>query len=298
MLDAVYMTVITVTTVGYGETHPLSPAGRLFTIGLIGGGVVIALYALGIFAEVLSSGELAAYRKGRRMDQRLSALRDHFILCGYGRAGTHIAAAFDAERTPYLVIDRNPHIVARLEQEGRLCIEGDATSEDILRAAGIERARGLLSAIDSDEGAVYITLVARALNPRIYILTRASRPEAIRRLKLAGANRALSPYEMVGRYLAELALHPDLVDMTPPLRRGASETSVEEILLQAGSHVLGRTMSDAGLRDSAGARILAVLRSDGSVVVAPDDALLLREGDVVVALGTADELSRTASALQ
>src|SRR5258708_24530633 len=143
------------------------------------------------------------FRRQREMEQRLHELRDHFIVCGYGRIGTEVVVEFDDHKVPYVIIDRTDEALARLQKEERLYIEGDAASEDILHRAGIDRARGLISAADSDERAGYVVLAARALDPKLYILPRAGQPEAIRRLELAGADRVLSPYRMAGRPVAE-----------------------------------------------------------------------------------------------
>jgi Kef-type K+ transport systems, predicted NAD-binding component len=157
------------------------------------------------------------------LERQLNHLRDHFIICGYGRIGTQIAIEFDDHKVPYAVIEQNPEALERLHNENRLHIEGDAASEDILQQAGIERARGLISAVDSDERSVYITLSARALNPGLFIISRGGRPDSTRRLELAGANRVISPYRMAGHRMAELAVHPALVDVLDTLHHGGSE---------------------------------------------------------------------------
>lgn len=232
------------------------------------------------------------------MEQRLAALRGHFIVCGYGRAGSYVVREFDREATPHVVIDRNPHNIARLEDEGRLFVEGDASAEDVLQRAGIARARGLISAIDSDEGAVYITLAARALNPGLFIVARAGQPTSIRRLELAGADRVVSPYEIAGREIASLALRPDLVGIMPPQRADGSVFGAEELVVRPGSGALGMTLQGAGLLDPAQAHLLALRRRDGRLFVNPDATLLLQEGDLVIAFGTPEQLSRTAAALE
>ena len=150
------------------------------------------------------------------MEREIARLRQHFIVCGYGRTGTRIVSEFEAQKVPYVVIDQNPEAVQRLVAEGRLHIEGDAASEEVLRAAGIEHARGLISAVDSDERSVYITLTARSLNRDLNIIARAGQPDSIRRLQLAGANRVVNPYLMAGHRMAEFAVHPDQADRSMP----------------------------------------------------------------------------------
>jgi voltage-gated potassium channel len=298
LLDSFYMTIITISTVGYREVHSVSTAGQLFTASLIVVGVGTMLFGFGVFAQVLTDNTYVEYRRQRQLEQNLNRLRDHFIICGYGRIGTQIVIEFEEHRVPYAVIDQTEEALGRLRNEGRLHVEGDAASEDILKQAGIERARGLISAVDSDERAVYVTLAARALNPSLYIISRAGRPESIRRLELAGANRVISPYRMAGHRMAELAVRPALVDVLDTLHHGESEIGVEEMLVSGGMAALGRTISAAGLLDPSGARILALRRRDGTLHVNPSGDLQLQDGDLVIALGSADQLVTSAALLK
>src|SRR5207244_241386 len=187
LLDSFYMVIITISTVGYSEVHAQGTAGRLFTSGLIVVGVGTMLYGFGVFAETLADNAFGRYRRDRQLQRDLNHLRDHFIICGYGRIGTQVVAEFEGPRVPYVAIAQQAQATGRVRREGRLHIEGDAAKEEILRQAGIERAKGLVSAVDSDERAVYIVLAARAFNPNLYIVARAGRPDSIRRLELAGA---------------------------------------------------------------------------------------------------------------
>jgi voltage-gated potassium channel len=298
LLDAFYMTIITISTVGYLEVHQLSTAGQLFTASLIVVGVGTMLYGFGVFAQVLTDNTFIEYRRQRQLENRLSQLRDHFIICGYGRIGTQIVIEFEEHRVPYAVIDQTDEALGRLHREGRLHVEGDAASEEILKQAGIERARGLISAVDSDERAVYVTLAARALNPTLYIISRAGRPESIRRLELAGANRVISPYRMAGHRMAELAVRPALVDVLDTLHHGGSEIGIEEMIVSGGMAAVGRTISDVGLLDPSGARILALRRGDGTLHVNPSGELRLQEGDLVIALGSEAQLVTSAALLK
>jgi voltage-gated potassium channel len=206
--DAFYMTIITISTVGFSEIHPLGTAGRVFTSVLIVSGVGTMLYGFGVFAETLSEGHFLEFRRVRRLQRQVRELRDHFIVCGYGRMGTQVVIEFTRARQRYVVVDSNPEAIERLRHEDRLHIEGDAADEEILKEAGIEHAKALISVVDSDERSVYITLIARALNPKLWIVARAGQPASIRRLELAGANRAISPYLMAGHLMAEMALNP------------------------------------------------------------------------------------------
>jgi voltage-gated potassium channel len=188
--------------------------------------------------------------------------------------------------------------VTRLRNEGRLHVEGDASSEEILKLAGIERARGLISAVDSDERAVYITLAARALKTDLYMISRAGRPESIRRLELAGANRVISPYQMAGHRMAEIALRPAMVDLLDSLHHGEVAIAVDEMLVKPGMGVVGKTLAEAGLFNPEAAKLLAVRRRDGELHVNPGPDLRLEENDLLIALGSEEELFNLAALLK
>ena len=296
--DSFYMVITTIATVGYGEVHPQGVAGRVFTSGLIVFGVATMLYGFGVFAQTLTDNAFGVWRRERRLQKDLDGLKDHFIICGYGRIGTQIVAEFEHHSVPYVVIDQTLEALERIRAEGRLHIEGDASREDVLKQAGIERARGLVSAVDSDERAVYIVLAARALNPTIYIVARAGRPESIRRLELAGATRTISPYLMAGHRMAELAIRPAMVDVLDTLHHGEAGIGVEEMVVTAGTKADGCTLEEAGLLSPDAARVLAVRRSDGSVNVNPQPDVRLTDGDLVIALGTEDQLFASAARLR
>lgn len=298
LLDALYMTLTTMATVGFGEVHPLSTAGRIFTMTVILGGTGTILYTFGVFAETLAEGRFGLYRRQRRMKNEIDDLRGHFIICGYGRIGSQIAREFERQRVPYVIVEVNAEPLGRLRREGRRFVEGDAASEDVLRAAGIEHAKGLLAVVDSDERVVYITLAARALNADLYITARAGQPESPRRLELAGANRVVSPYGMAGRLMAQLAIRPAVVDVIETMQHGTSAIGIEEILVGAACPAQGRTLREAGLLDTGNARLLALRRRDGTLHVNPDETLRIADGDLVVAMGSEGELSATATILQ
>ncbi len=297
-LDSFYMVITTIATVGYGEVHPQGVIGRVFTSGLIVVGVATMLYGFGVFAQTLTDNAFGTWRRERRLQRDLGGLKDHFIICGYGRMGTQIVAEFEHHKVPYVVIDQTEEALGRIRAEGRLHIEGDASSEEILTQAGIERARGLVSAVDSDERAVYIVLAARALNPTIYIIARAGRPESIRRLELAGATRTISPYLMAGHRMAELAIRPAMVDFMDTLHHGESGIGVEEMVVTAGTNAAGKTLDEAGLVASDAARVLAVRQRDGTVSINPSADTRLQDGDLVIALGSEDQLFASAAKLR
>jgi voltage-gated potassium channel len=297
-LDALYMTVTTISTVGFGEIHPLHTPGRIFTIGLILLGVGTIFYAFGVLAEIVFEGDIARYGRLRSMEKQRAALREHFIVCGYGRIGTQVVSELERAKVAYIAIDNNPEAITRLEQESRLHVAADAASEDVLEEAGVQRARGLICAVDSDERAVYIVLAAKALRKDLYVLARAGRPESIRRLELAGADRVVSPYRMAGHMMAELALRPALVEVMDFLQHGDTPVGVEELLVREGFSAIGKTLAQVGLLGKETAHVLAVRRKDGNLLINPDGDLVLEEGDLVIAFGSAEELGRTAALIK
>ncbi len=290
-IDALYMTLITVTTVGYGEIHPLGPVGRVFTMTVIIGGVGTMLYTLGIFGELLVEGHLASYARRRRMVGQIDQLKDHYIVCGYGRMGTGVAQEFAQAQTAFVVVENNPEPLARLRVGTMLYVEGDAASDEALLKAGILRAKGLVSAVDSDERNVFITLTARALNPGLFIVARSSYPDSVEKLRRAGANQVVSPYLMGAHRMAALAVRPVAVDLLDTVLHGENiDLVIEELLIPAGSSLLGRALADSGMR-SVGANILAIRKRSGQLRINPPDSQVLESDDLLVAIGTRQQLN-------
>lgn len=295
LLDAVFMTVITISSVGYEIVRPLDAVGKVFTVTLIVFGVIGFLYTLGVVVEQLSGGRWREYRRYRRMDAELRALRDHVIVCGYGRTGEQVVRDLEAQRHPFVVVEMNEKPLAAVRRDRRLCIIGDAASDEVLAAAGIERAAALVSAVDSDERNVYIVLTARSLNPAIFIVARSSYPDSVAKLSRAGADRVVSPYTLSGRRMADLALQPAVVDVIEMVMAdGSQRMAIEELLVPGG---LDAGLCVANLRHS-GATLLAVRGSDGHLSVGPDDAEPLRGEDLVIAMGTREQLAAVASVLR
>lgn len=284
------MTLTTVTTVGYEEVHPLGPAGRIFTMTVIVAGVGTVLYSIGIFGELVVEGHLASYARMRGMERRIADLRDHYIVCGYGRMGSQVTAEFAHLDTQFVVVDNNPAPLERLRSSNILYVEGDATSDEALIAAGILRAKGLVSAVDSDERNVFITLTARALNPTLFIVARSSFPDSVEKLRRAGANQVVSPYLMGAHRMAALAVRPVAVDVLDTVLHGENiDLVVEEFMVPPSSRMLGRTLGDSGLR-SAGANVLAVRKRSGQLRINPPDSLVLESDDLLVAIGTREQV--------
>jgi len=289
-IDALYMTIITVTTVGYDEVHPLTTAGRIFSLFLIVGGVSGALYVLSAIAGYIIEGQLGTTLGRRRMQANITKLKDHLILCGYGRVGREIARIFTDEGIPFVVIDKDQESITNAEKDGCLYILADATSDEGLKEAGIERARGLVIAVGSDANSVYITLSARGLRPDLFIEARASGSAAETKLKKAGANRIISPHSIGARRMAELALRPAVVDFidTVVSRRGR-ELQMENIAVANKSALVGQTVEEARRRSKAA--ILAISKKSGRLSANPSPEETIQAGDRLITMGTREQLS-------
>jgi voltage-gated potassium channel len=211
-IDALYMTILTITTVGYGEVHPLSQGGKVFSVVLMIGGVGGVLYTLSLLIQYLLEGQFGITLRRRRMKTEIAKLKEHFILCGYGRMGKEIAHAFNDEGIPFVVIENSQESAARAGEDGYLYLQGDATNDEVLKKARIESARGLVAAVGSDVDNTYITLSARGLCPDLFITARSCSPGVEVKLKRAGANRIVSPHSIGARRMAMLALYPAAVN--------------------------------------------------------------------------------------
>jgi len=290
-IDSLFMVLITVTTVGYEEVHPLGEAGRVFTMTVIVSGVGTMLYTLGIFGELLVDGQLGRYARMRGMERRIADLKEHFIVCGYGRMGTRVAQEFRQLETPFVVVESNLESLDRLRNADILYVEGDATSDESLLKAGILRAKGLVTAVDSDERNVFITLTARALNPALFIVARSSFQDSVEKLRRAGANQVVSPYLMGAHRMAALAVRPVAVDVLDTVLNGENiDLVVEEFLVPGASRLLGRSLADSGIRE-AGANILAIRKRSGQLRINPPDSQVLESDDLLVAIGTRQQMS-------
>jgi voltage-gated potassium channel len=288
--DALYMTVITITTVGYAEVHPLSAGGRIFSIFLIVGGVGGALYAVTGIIEYIVQGHYRTTWGRRRMKARIAKLKGHFILCGYGRVGEEIAHTFKDEGIPFVVIDNRPDRIARAEQTGHLCLQADATIEEVLGEAGIGQARGLVAAVGSDIDNTYITLSARGLRSDLFIAARASRKENVAKLKRAGANRVVSPLGIGGRRMAMIALRPAVVDFIDTVMYGGGrELQLEDVGIGWNSPLVGLTLKVA--RSKTGIAILAMRRKAGKLTANPADEATIKAGDRLLVMGTRKRLA-------
>lgn len=279
--DAVYMTVLTLTTEGFVAPGPFPAGAKLFTASLALLGVTVFLAALGVLGNAVAEGQFGPNWRKRRMERRIGAMRDHFIVCAYGRVGRSVARELEAERIPFVVVDARAELETDLTGDGVPHLIGSPSAETMLRRAGINRARGLVCAVDSDAENVYITLVARSLNPRIAIVARAAEETSADRLYRAGATRVVSPYVTSGRRMALLAVRPHVVDFLEVSRGASGEFRLEELVVPEGSDLVGREVGAA-----CGAALpLLVRRGDGALLPNPARTARLRAGDVVIVFG-------------
>jgi len=292
LLDAVYMTVTTLTTVGFGEVEPLDPAGRLFTLSLLALGLGAVLTLLAVLTSLVASGQLGRRLTRRAMRQRIDRLRDHYVVCAFGRVGRAAVEELVAQGAEVVVVEVDASMEPALAEAGVPHILGDPTREDILEQAGIDRARGLLCAVDSDAANVYITLLARARNPELFIIGRASSPESVEALRRAGSDRVVSPYRLSGTRMAALAFRPamlefvDMVSVAPDLR-------IEELVVGPRSPLAGATVRDAAAPYD-GVMLLAVRSPDGELLVPPRADTELAAGDLLIVVGPMDALGQLA----
>jgi voltage-gated potassium channel len=296
-LDALFMTVTTITTVGYGEVKPLNSTGRIFTMVIAIVGVGSLFYTFGVVMEYIVALRLADPTGRRKMDKRIEALSRHIILAGLGRVGRQAAQELAEARVPFLVVDPAEVSVRQAEEHGWLCLQGDATDDAVLERAGVKRARGLIATTANDATNMYIVLSARVLNPTLHIVSRAVDETSVPKLTRAGADRAISPYAIGGHRLAHLILSPTVVDFfETALRRGDESLNIEAVAVGAESPGVGRTLEALALRQATGATVLAIMR-DGNPVVNPPGDMALAAGDRLLALGTRDQLERVERAL-
>lgn len=292
VLDAVFTTIVTITTVGL-QAHPLDGPGEIFTITLVVFGVSGFLYTFGVIVEALGSARWRQYWRSRHMEQQLGRLREHIIVCGYGRTGKKVVSEIREKGVPYVVVEMNPDPLEDVRRHREPHVVGDAASDHVLHEARIGHARALVSAVDSDERNVYIVLTARSLNPRLFIVARSSYPDSVAKLERAGANRVVSPYTTSGTRMAALAMQPAVVDVLD-IVAGGTTTTIEELVVPADAD--GR-ITAAALRRS-GATLLAVRSTDGALHVSPPDDYALHADDVVVAMGVRAQVDALANSLR
>jgi voltage-gated potassium channel len=285
-LDCLFMAVISLTTVGYEESVVLSPAGRWFIIAYLFAGLGVFTYAATRIGQWIVSAEIRKFWEGRRMEKKIAQLRDHYIICGLGRMGTTIANYLHDRRKSFVVIDREAERLRSLcEPSGWLFLAGDATDDDVLRHAGIERAHALTTVLTTDADNVYVVLTARMLNARLPIIARASDDKAVQKLQHAGATRVVSPFSTGAIKMARFMLHPSIEDFLEVTDNSGIDLELAELQLHEQSRYIGQQLSQTDLREQ-GVMVLGVRRADGQRLIPPPDNTELRAGDCLFVFGS------------
>ena len=283
--DALYMTVTTLTTVGYGEIHPLDRIGRIYNMVLILTGMGVMFYIVGSLARVVIEGELQTVLGRRKLIKHIERLKDHYILCGFGRIGEIIARQLQERGLSLVVVEGDPALLARLEAGGYYFINGDATRDEILLEAGIERAKGLISVVSSDAANVYVVLTARSLNPNLFIVARGEDPGSEKKLLRAGADKVESPYRMGGQKMAQTIMRPTVVSFMELAMKEGVDWTMEEIAVGAASPLQGVPLADSGIRQNLNLILVAIKRADGELLFNPSHETPILAGDTLIALG-------------
>jgi len=291
--DALYMTIITISTVGYGEVHALSNAGRIFSAVLIVCGVGTMFYGLTATMEYLIKGHLRNIFGGSStMTDKMSQLEEHFIICDYGRVGRVIANRFKVEGVDFVVVDDDPNAIAQAEADGCLYIQGDPSLAENLIKGGIDKARGVLVVTDNDAINTFTIVTARRIRPDVHIVARAGTQESESKLEMVGADKAMNPYSSVGERMARNALHPVVSDFLERVLPGpGKDQSLEGVQVVEESIVCGITIAEAQ-KHSRGAVILAIRKRGSSILAKPPEDTVIGQGDRLVVLGTEEQLSR------
>ncbi len=290
--DCLYMVVITLSTVGYGEVHSLSPEGKAFTMLLILAGVGLVTYAIGTITRMIVEGEIQTILGRRRAMSRIRRMKDHYIICGYGRIGSLVAQEFEKRPLPFVVIERHERRVVQIPEHYAVVV-GDATEEDVLLQAGIERAKGLVAVLQSDADNLFVTLTARGLNPDLFILARYEEEKTKGKLLRAGADKVVSPYIIGGTRMAMAVTRPNVIDFIELATTSESlGLQMEEVLVQGNSPLVGVPLAESPIRSELGIIVVAIKRRSGHMEFNPSAQTTPEAGDRLIVIGERDPLVR------
>ncbi len=292
-LESLYTTVQTISTVGYGDYTPQTGKGKLFTIVLIIFGVGTMLYTVGMLAETMVEGRLRALAGKGKQGKMIEKMKNHYIICGCGRIGQLICRELKADKMDFVVIDSNPEVIQKIEEEGFVYYRGDATQDKSLLGAGIKRAKGIVCVLPTDAENLYVILTAKELNPKIYVLSRSEEEESEHRLLRAGAERVMSPYTLGGMRMAMAILRPAMLDFIEiTTRRQSLELRMEEISVCEGSPTIGKSLEESEIRHNFGLIIVAVKKDSGKMIFNPLASYVIEKGDKLIAMGEDENMSR------
>jgi voltage-gated potassium channel len=293
LFDAFYLTLSTITTIGYPEPRPLSHAGQVFNAFLIIFGVSSVFVSVGAMTQAIIEFELQGRFGERRKKKMIHQLQDHFIVCGYGRVGRNASLEFQRTGAPFLVIDRNDQRVTKAMTAGMLAVVADATRDDSLREAGVLRAKGLIAALPTDADNLFIILSAKTLNPKLTVVTRASEEEASEKLRRAGADTVLTPFSMAGRQLADVLLRPQVVEFMDFARSNiGTGVVVEQVQVATGTEVTAKTFGELQELRRSGVIVLAIRKQGGETTFNPPPEFAISAGDVLIVMGERTSLQK------
>lgn len=302
VLDALYMTVITVSTVGFREVHDLDTSGRIFVVVLIITGLTVMTYTLGSVGRVIVEGTIQRFVGRQRMLREIEKLQGHYVVCGHGRMGQILCEELQSEGVLFVVVEGDPETADQLAAKGYMVVGGDATEDDTLRRAGVTRAKGLVAVVSRDVDNLYITLSAREMsrteNPGLYILCRATDQSASQKIRRAGANRVISPYAIGGMRIVQALLRPTVYDFVDiATQRSGLDLMFEELHIGTGSRLDAVSVKDSDIRKNYDVIVIAIKKADGTMVFNPGPDTVMHGGDVLISLGDREKLQQLAATL-
>ena len=294
LFDSFYMTIITIGTVGFREVAELSKSGRFFTIGLIIFGIGVGGYAVANLTSFIIEGQIRYLIRGRKMEKQIIKLKNHIIVCGYGKTGTEIISELKNSKQQFVVIEKDEHKIEELKEQGMLVLCGNATEDEILEKAGVSRANGLIAALSNDADNVYIVLSAKEMNPKLRIIARSIDDQSHKKLIRAGADKVVSPYSIAGRRMARLLLTPGIVDFLDVMVQSQElELMIEEVILHKGSPLVNKQLCESNIKaETNGAMIIGIKKQDENIVVNPSGETLLEDGLTLFVLGNSAQIEK------
>lgn len=297
VVDSFYATITTLSTVGYGDFVPRTAEGKFFAVFIIIFGVGTMLYSFGLISETVIEGRLRGLLGRGKLEKIIGKMSNHYIICGCGRIGFLICRELTAEKVPCVVIDNNPEVIQKAQDEGFIYCKGDATQDKTLIDAGIKRAKGIVCVLPSDAENLYVILTAKELNQNIYIMSRSEDESSEHRLVRAGADRVISPYKLGGVRMAMAILRPAMLDFIEiTSRRQSLELRMEEIPIHPGSQFIGKSLEDSGIRQHYGLIVITVKKDSGKMIFNPLAEYIIAEGDRLIAMGEDENVKRLAKA--
>jgi voltage-gated potassium channel len=296
-LDSLYMTVITLSTVGFGEVNPLHSGGRTFVIFLIVFGVALAGFTFSVIGQMVLEGQIREIFGRRKMDSRIRKMTGHYIIAGYGRVGRHVASEFQRRGVSFVVVERDDEAISQLVAEHIPFVQGDSTDEDALRSAGLESASTLISTLPDEAQNVYLTLTARDMNKKLKIIARADLEGGEKKLVRAGADHVVTPHILGGMRMAMASLRPNVVDFMQMTSLGEGGLSIEELMIPANCRLSGKTLVESNIKQDYGVTIIGIKQKNKQMIIAPEPGTVLSESDILVLIGPMDSLERLGKSL-